>query len=127
MPRRPDARLVGICGDHLAAILWPRAGVREVYCVGGTWEHYSEKHKGEFDIDLAEQLLPEVLSDPLMVCDGTRGELLFIGSYTEEHYLVVPVKVLIGELWLATMFIGNRKRMDRRYARRGAILYKKSG
>ncbi len=124
IPNRLDATLVGCCGDHLAHILLPRTGVREVFMVGSTLGHYWG-HEGEFDLGLAELLLPRTLADPIVVChDGPRS-LEFYGGYDEEHYLLVAVKTLPGELWLKTMFIVGRKRYDKRMTKRGSVLYRK--
>ncbi len=78
VPDRPDARLVGRCGEQLAGILLPRSGVREVYAIGDTIGHYRD-HEGEFDLALAEYLLPKVLEDPIMVCDDGQNSFQFYG------------------------------------------------
>jgi len=122
-PDRPGVRLVGRCGDHLAQILVPRAGVREVYVSEWNTCHYCEKHGVELDVQVAETILPGILASPAMICEGDDGELLFLGHYSDRHYLVVPVKALPGELWLCTMFVTNKKRFERRAEKKGMVLY----
>lgn len=89
--------------------------------------HYLGKHLLEFDMALAEGLLPEILLDPVMLCEGEKAELLFLGEYSREHYLVVPVKPMPGELWLKTLFMTNVKRAEKKI-RKGQwkILHKRA-
>lgn len=123
---RPDARLVGVCGEHLAHIVGPRAEVREVYVVEGTTSHYWGKHHAHLDMAHAEALLPGVLADPLFVCQGKKATTLnFVGEFDERHYLIAPIKALPGELWLQTLFIDEKAKFATRgWVKRG-LLYEK--
>jgi hypothetical protein len=127
-PNRSDVTFVGQCGDHLAHILLPTPGVREVYASEWNVDHYLGKHSSDFNMGIAEAMLPVVLLNPEMVCEGEKGELLFLGRHSRDHYLIVPVKPLPGELWLKTVFMMNVKKAEKK-TRRGQwkILHKEVG
>lgn len=95
--------------------------------VEGTASHYREKHGTDLDIDVAEAMLEGLFADPLMVSQGKRGELLFFCEYDEAYYLVVPVKVLQGEMWVSSLFKDNKARAERRWGGPAKLLYKRSG
>jgi len=67
-----------------------------------------------------------LLRDPLRVLQGEKpSTLVFLGEYSETKYLVIPVKCLQGELWIGTMFVGNKDRFDRKKCVRDGVLYDK--
>lgn len=125
-PGRADTRLVGRCGDQLRKIIGPMAGVRDVYVSESTIKHYIEKHSGEFDVSRAEAMLERVVADPEFVYQNQKKTaLLFVGDFDEDHYLIVPVKVLPGELWLETLYLHNRGRFQKRVWAKTGVIYKK--
>jgi len=101
--------------------------VRDVYAAEGTIEHYVQRHAQHLDLALAERQLPQILADPDAVYMGGKpNTLIFVGGYDGTHNLIIPVKALPGELWLESLYLDNRKRVDRRpWAQRGA-LYRRS-
>jgi hypothetical protein len=114
-PDREDARLVGRCGDDLLALVSWRAGVRDVFVTEATVAHYTARHADDFDLAHGESLLAQVISDPLCVYQGRKAAtLLFVGDCDRTRYLIVPVKALRGELWLETMYVSNKTRIERR-------------
>lgn len=102
------------------------AGVREVYVADAVVAHY-RGHTDQFDVARAESMLPNVLDDPLMVVQGRKaGTAVFVERFDDDHYLLVPVKRLAGELWIETVYIDRVARFHRRvwttnrlYERRG--------
>jgi hypothetical protein len=126
-PQREDARLVGVCGMQLEAILLESAGVREVYVVAGTVEHYRQKHGADMDMARAEAMLPSLFEDPFMVSRGKRGELMFVAEYDRGYHLVVPVKWLPGEMWVSSLFKDNKPRVERKWGSPPRLLYRRGG
>ncbi|MHB1162672.1 MAG: hypothetical protein ACYC3V_20410 [Chloroflexota bacterium] len=124
-PDRADARLVGQCGEHLAHVLMPTPGVREVYVVEGTIEHYYTQHGRQFDVALAEAMMPFAIADPIRVYRGKPKELVLFGEYDPTHYLIVPLKALPGEMWVSSLFIDRKGKALRKWDRRGTLLYAK--
>ncbi len=125
-PDRQDAHLVGICGEQLASVIAPRAGVREVYVSEATTAHYRERHSDHFDLDRAEALLPDVIANPIMVCQAKKpASLVFVGDFDEEHYLIAPVKAVRGEMWLESLFIDRKAKFLKRAWVQIGVLYQK--
>ncbi len=124
-PNRSDVRLAGRCGEHLANILLPRAGVRDVYVAYGTVVHYTSRHGADLDIAKAEAMLHGLFEDPYMVSQGKKSELIFFEEYDEYYYLVVPVKVLPGELWISSLFKDNKPRVEKKWGCPERCLYRR--
>lgn len=125
-PNRPDARLVGQCGDQLKEVLANVTGVRDVYVSTNTRNHYVEKHGRQMNIERAETMLKSILADPESVYQGKKkSTLVFVGEYDENHYLVAPVKALPGELWLESLYLHNKQRLGKRKWAKQRKLYGK--
>ena len=103
-PTRVDAQLVGSISRNVQLTLSKRVTtgscrVRQVYTVPETVEHYHTRHSHEFDVEKAEELLPTVLARPLYVFVGKKSKsVTFVGEFDDEHYLMIPIKVLTHEL-----------------------------
>ena len=103
-PARVDAQLVGSISRNVQLTLSKRVTtgscrVRQVYTVPETVEHYHTRHSHEFDVEKAEELLPTVLARPLYVFVGKKSKsVTFVGEFDDEHYLMIPIKVLTHEL-----------------------------
>ncbi len=118
-----EAQLIGHVGEHLDHVVLARAGTRAVYVSPAGIRHI-EQHRDEFDVDRALRLAPDALAAPLVVYQGKKAtSLTFVGLYDDQFYLIVPVKVLPGELWLETLYITSKRRFTRRRWAREPPLY----
>ncbi len=87
--------------------------------------HYRE-HQAEFDMDRAESMLAAVIRDPIHVFEGNKANsFLFLGEWSDTHFLAVSVKALPTELWMETMYITRKKRFLRRAANQAGPVYSK--
>lgn len=121
---RAGRRLVGTVGEQLDSLIFAVTGVREVYATPDTVRHYRQQHSGQFDVEAAEAGLRDVLTDPAFIYRSAKsGSVVFVAEFDEQHYLLVSVKCLAGELWLETLFITDRRRFHRRRWARGGALY----
>jgi hypothetical protein len=127
-PPRPDARLLGAYCVHIEAIIAPHSAARYIFVVEDVVRHYREKHKDQFDIDLAEAMVPSIIADPHAVYQGKkRTTLVFTGDFEDRYVLVVPIKCLTEELWQETLFIYRREDFEGRgWVKRG-LLYRRQG
>ncbi len=126
-PERQDAHLVAVCGPCIGHIVHPRSGVREVYVVDGSVDHYRE-HEDEFDLERAEALLPYILVDPLRIHQDKKPScLIFAGEFDTRYFLLVPVKCLPGEMWLQTLYICEKRDFLKRKWVKTGCLYVREG
>lgn len=124
-PNRDDVVQVGVIGEHLYNIFKELCGVRNVVVTDKAIKHY-QKHKGEFDIRKAETLLYEIIYDPYFIyVDRKKNSVLFVGKFDEKYYLLVPIKVLPGEMWLQTLYIEEKNRFVRRWGKRKLLYMRK--
>lgn len=122
-PERGDVRLVAVCEACIGHVIQPRSGVREVYVVEDSEEHYRE-HEGEFDLERAEMLLPGILANPLRIHrDKKPSCLIFSGEFDARYFLLVPVKCLPGEMWLQTLYICEKRNFLKRGWVKAGCLY----
>lgn len=117
-PGRADATLTGRISPNVSEFLESYTRLSEVYEVPETWLHIVKRHGSEYDVARGRELVPGILDAPLIVYRSKhlRGAILFAGKYSQEHLLVVVVKVLTepDELWLSTLYILIGRRMLRR-------------
>lgn len=122
-PARADAQRVGSLSREVQKVLG-KTSVREVYAVQETVRHYQLRHGHEFDVAKAERLLSGVLERPLYVVGGKKSNsVTFVGEFDDEHYLMVPVKVLVNEMWQETLYIRNKARFERSLGNK-TVLYR---
>ena len=59
-------------------------------------------------------MLAEVINNPLCVTGSNKpGSVRFVGEYDERHVLIAPVKVNQHEMWLESLYIRNKKDLER--------------
>lgn len=86
-------------------------------------DHY-RRHAAEFDIVQAEHMLPGLVRDPLVIVQGKkRTTLVFVASFDQDRYLVVPIKFLDSEAWIETLYVTSKQRFHRRRWVRDGMLY----
>lgn len=126
-PSRTDAVVVGRISPHVSEFLESLTRLSEVYEVPETWRHIVDRHRDEYDVARGRELIPEILDAPLIVYRSKhlRRAILFAGRYSQDHLLVVVVKVLTepNELWLSTLYIDRPENVEKR-ASKGGILYR---
>lgn len=106
---------IGACGPAVLRFLAGYTTAQEVYSSTETVEHYRQKHCRDFDIALAESLLPGLIRDPLVVFAGKKTlSFLFVGAFDSDHYLIAPIKVLPSEMWLESLYLDTKRKFDRR-------------
>ena len=99
--------------------------MRQVWAVLGVWEHIQAGHEGQFDVARGRELATRLLSEPEYILGfGSSNALRFVGAYDGDHPLILGVKALSDELWLATMFITNNERLPR-MLRKALVLYRR--
>lgn len=115
-PEREDATLVGTIGDAAWAEIQDRTSVRQVYAIPRTWGHVSGSHEGQFDLGVAQSLVPNILGDPDAIYRASKDvSLRFAGRFDDSHSLIATIKALpeAGELWLESMYVTGNKRLLR--------------
>ena len=81
--------------------------------------------QNQFNIAQAKQKLPKILDDPLFLYEGKKASSVqFVENYSDDYYLMIPVKCLPSELWIETMFIEDKKRFTKRWGKR-KLLYER--
>lgn len=125
-PNRDDATLIGAVGDAAWSEIRRHSTVRQVYAIPETWDHIGGRRIGQIDIGTAQEMLPSILNDPAMVIRAGRDDssLLLVGRWDEQYALVVAVKPVRNELWLATMYKTSQKRLDR-LVRQGNVVFRR--
>lgn len=109
---------IGQIGESLESIFVSRTTARSVKVSASVLRHI-EKHRGEFDVDRAMEMLPEVLNNPKIVYQGKKtNSLQFVEDFNERYFLLAPIKYLPDELWLETIIIEEKSRFLRRWAKR---------
>jgi hypothetical protein len=117
---------VGIVEGPAAQIVMDRSGTTQVKTVSRVRAHWRTDHSRQFDIEHAEGMMADVLSDPLRIYQDRRPHTLaFIGDFDETHYLIIPIKCLEGEIWVATMYVEDKARFVRRAWVQNGLLYEK--
>jgi hypothetical protein len=110
-PDRPDATLAGTIGDEVWDTLQWRLKVRQVYTTPDTANHYRSRHQHDFSVERGEAMLAQTIALPEYVFEARKpGSLIFSARYNPRNYLIVPVKVLNGELWLESLHVRAYKR-----------------
>lgn len=74
-----------------------------------------EKHRDQFNLDLAYSFLPDLFDYPDLIVPGNKkNSFLFISDFGNEKKIVVPVKVLSTEMWTETLYIYKEKRFEKK-------------
>lgn len=115
-PRRPprtDAELVGEVGEIAVPYLGLYTLARHVYAVPETWAHIAQRHGTDFDLGEIKPKIASVLLAPqrILLTLAKPNSILFAGSFSEHYLLIVAVKYLPDELWLATIYKTLSKRI----------------
>lgn len=111
--RNQGAAFVGTLGDNAWTVLNTLIRVRQVYAVPGTWHHIMEEHGQQFDLARGQELLPVVLNAPEGVyLTSKKGSYALMGEYDTKYALIVVSKALDDELWLETIYIVRKERLD---------------
>lgn len=112
---KPELRVIGRIGEYIEPIIAERTTAKTVMVSDSVLKHI-EKHRNQFDIDLAKKMLPQVISNPKFIYQGKKvNSFQFIEDFTERYFLLVPIKYLPNELWLETLLIEEKKRFLRRW------------
>jgi len=115
---------VGTIGNPIKSIFETRTSAQTVMVSDGVLGHI-EKHKVQFDIIRAKQMLPQILNDPKYLYQGKKiSSIQFVEDFDDRYFLLAPVKYLPNELWLETIHIEEKKRFLKRWAKR-EILYER--
>ncbi|HOJ02091.1 MAG TPA: hypothetical protein PLL88_10780 [Anaerolineaceae bacterium] len=115
---------IGEIGENIAPIIQSRSSAKIVQATDDVLKHI-EKHKDQFDILKAKNMLPEVLNNPKFLFQGKKKtSLQFIEDFDEKYFLMIPIKYLPNELWLETLTIEEKERFLRRWMKR-ELLYKR--
>jgi SPP1 gp7 family putative phage head morphogenesis protein len=107
-------------------ILKEKAGVNIVNVTSGTQSHWRDKHEGQFDMSLAEKVMPSVIANPWRIYHD-RGDLVFVGKIGENKLVVVPVKPILSkkEAWVKSLRIQNRGEIDTKQWTKRDLLYER--
>ncbi len=115
---------VGNTGTSIGGIIESRSNAKMVRATEDVLSHI-EKHKDQFDILKAKQMLPQILNNPKFIYEGKKASSLqFVEDFDEKYFLMVPIKYLKDELWLETLTIEEKQRFLKRWAKR-ILLYKR--
>jgi len=116
---------IGVIGEKIAPFISDRSNSRLVRLSESVENHIYDRHGSQFDIAQAKQKLPKILNDPLFLYEGKKASSVqFVENYSDDYYLMIPVKCLPGELWIETMFIEDKKRFAKRWGKR-KLLYER--
>jgi len=122
---RTDIAYEFYIGEHLSNVFRNLSGIRNVIVTNATVGHY-RKHKGEFDVEKAESLLEKLIRDPLIIYpDKKKNSVLFVDEFDDRFYLLVPIKMLPGEMWLQTLYVEEKKRFMKRWGKREPLYRRK--
>lgn len=116
----------GYFGPSVLPIVRERTDANVVMRVSSVRSHYWERHQYDFDVALAEGMLPGVLQDPWFVYQGKKKTtLVLVGEFDQEHYLLLPVKCYPHEAWLESLYIDRKGRFLSRMWVREGLLYRR--
>ena len=116
---------IGVIGEKIEPFINERSVSRLVRLSESVEKHIYDRHGNQFNIAQAKQKLPKILDDPLFLYEGKKASSVqFVENYSDDYYLMIPVKCLPSELWIETMFIEDKKRFAKRWGKR-KLLYER--